>query len=255
MRSVFSVSPCIRQVAKRQSFSAGINVDKKDDMKRLWHWPIDPLARTARLALGEKNWSFESIVVRPWSHDLELAALAPGATAPAMTDINADIRMTAIGSLAICEYIEEAEPSPRLLPFNPVDKAEARRLWQWSEENFAGINNTLLDERISQRVRRESEPNSAALRQGAHALNNRLTFLDALSADRPYLAGRHLSLADLSIAAHLSAYDYFGDVPWHTCPDLKSWYARIKSRPSFRALLLDRLENVKPVEHYADLDF
>ncbi|MBR9834125.1 MAG: glutathione S-transferase family protein [Alphaproteobacteria bacterium] len=224
-------------------------------MRRLWFWPIDPLARTVRLALGEKGWSFEPIVIKPWVSDLELAALAPGACAPALLDTDAEVRTSAIGTLAICEYVEDAQPSPRLLPFTPGERAEARRLWQWAEESFAGINNTLLAERISQWVRREQAPNSTALRQGAHALKNRMTFLDALAGERAYLGGRNLTLADLSVAAHLSAYDYFGDVPWELTPDLKNWYARMKSRPAFRPLLADRVDGVKPVKHYSDLDF
>ena len=224
-------------------------------MKRLWHWPIDPLARTVRLALAEKGWSFEPIVIKPWVSDLELAALAPGASAPALLDTDAEVRTSAVGTLAICEYIEEAQSAPRLLPFPPGERAETRRLWQWSEESFAGINNTLLAERVSQWVRREHAPNSTALRQGAHALKNRMTFLDALAGERSYLAGRNLSIADLSVAAHLSAYDYFGDVPWDATPDLKAWYGRMKSRPSFRALLADRVDGAKPVKHYANLDF
>ena len=82
-----------------------------------------------------------------------------------------------------------------------------------------------------------------------------MTFLDALAGERSYIAGRNLSIADLSVASHLSSYDYFGDVPWDQTPDLKAWYARMKSRPSFRALLEDRVGNAKPVKHYADLDF
>ena len=224
-------------------------------MKRLWHWPIDPLGRTVRLALAEKAWGFEAIVIKPWVSDLELSALAPGASAPAFLNTDSEVRLSAVGTMAICEYLEEAQSSPRLLPFPPAERAEARRLWQWSEENFAGINNTLLAERVSQWVRREHAPNSAALRQGAHALKNRMTFLDALAGERAYLAGRNLTMADLSVAAHLSAYDYFGDVPWAMTPDLKAWYTRIKSRPSFRALLEDRVGNVKPVKHYENLDF
>ncbi|MDJ0920969.1 MAG: glutathione S-transferase family protein [Henriciella sp.] len=224
-------------------------------MKRLWHWPIDPLARTVRLCMGEKQWTFEPIVIKPWVSDLELAALAPGAAAPALLDTDAEVRTSCVGTLAICEYVEEAAPSPRLLPFTSGEKAEARRLWQWSEESFAGINNTLLAERVSQWVRREQAPNSTALRQGAHALKNRMTFLDALAGERSYLAGRNLTIADLSVAAHLSSYDYFGDVPWDLTPDLKAWYARIKSRPSFRSLLEDKVEGVRPVKHYTNLDF
>lgn len=224
-------------------------------MKRLWHWPIDPLARTVRLVLGEKAWSFEPIVIKPWVSDLELAALAPGAAAPALLDTDAEQRASPVGTLAICEYIEEAEPSPRLLPFAPQERAEARRMWQWAEESLAGINNTLLAERISQWVRREKSPDSLALRQGTHALKNRMTFLDAMAGERAYIAGRNLTIADLSVAAHLSAYDYFGDVPWELTPDLKAWYAKIKSRPSFRPILADRVVNVKPASHYTDLDF
>ncbi len=224
-------------------------------MKRLWHWPIDPLARTVRLALGEKGWSFEPIVIKPWVSDLELAALAPGASAPALLDTDAEIKCSPVGTLAICEYIEELQQTPRLLPFTPAERVEARRLWQWSEESFAGINNTLLAERVTQWVRRDKAPDSQALVQGSHALKNRMTFLDAMAGERSYMAGRNLSMADLSIAAHLSAYDYFGDVDWSLTPDLKAWYAKLKSRPSFRPLLSDRVDNVKPAKHYANLDF
>jgi len=46
-----------------------------------------------------------------------------------------------------------------------------------------------------------------------------------------WLAGDHLSLADLAAAAHLSSLDYLGDVPWADFAAAKSWYQRIKSRP------------------------
>ena len=63
------------------------------------------------------------------------------------------------------------------------------------------------------------------------------------------------SLADFAIAAHLSALDYFGEVPWEDYMAIAEWYMRIKSRPSFRPLLSDRLTSQPPVPHYAELDF
>ncbi|HAE29071.1 MAG TPA: glutathione S-transferase family protein, partial [Hyphomonas adhaerens] len=86
-------------------------------------------------------------------------------------------------------------------------------------------------------------------------LRGRLTFLNALVETHGFIAGRDLTLADLAAAAHLSACDYFGDIQWEAVPDLRTWYARIKSRPSFRPLLADRLDAVRPSPHYADLDF
>ena len=35
----------------------------------------------------------------------------------------------------------------------------------------------------------------------------------------------------------------------------RNWYARVKSRPSFRGLLADRVPGMAPAGHYADLDF
>jgi glutathione S-transferase len=72
---------------------------------------------------------------------------------------------------------------------------------------------------------------------------------------RDWLAGDRLSLADLGAAAHLSAADYLGEVPWNEDEATKNWYARVKSRPSFRAILADMLAGLPPSKSYADLDF
>ena len=42
---------------------------------------------------------------------------------------------------------------------------------------------------------------------------------------------------------------------WAEFPATKDWYTRVKSRPSFRPLLLDRVAGFTPAGAYADLDF
>lgn len=223
-------------------------------MKRLFHWPLDPLARTVRLVLGEKGMDANFETSLPWAPNPNVARLAHGAVSPALVDQGGHGRVVTAGPQAICEYLED-EGGKRLLPLGPQDKAEARRLWRWCEDAFSDVNASLLTERVSQWIRRDRQPDSTRLRKGAHALRGRMTFLNALCEERTYIAGRHLTIADLSAAAHLSAYDYFGDVPWENAPDLREWYARIKSRPSFRPLLTDRVDGARPAKHYADLDF
>lgn len=224
-------------------------------MKRLYHWPLDPAGRLVRLALAEKGEGFETLESPPWAPHPDISRLVPGATAPALVELDTDPRAVACGTRAICEYLEETSPDVPLLPPDAPGRAEARRLWAWVEVGCEEVTDTLLTERVMQWVRRDREPDSQRLRRGAHALRGRLTFLNAMVGINGYLAGRHLSLADLAAAAHLSAYDYFGDVEWDAVPDLKDWYAKMKSRPSFRPLLSDRLDAVRPVAHYADLDF
>lgn len=80
-------------------------------------------------------------------------------------------------------------------------------------------------------------------------------YFNWLFATRQWLAGPVLTLADFALAAHLSSLDYLGDVDWETSIETRQWYARIKSRPAFRALLSDRVAGMPPHAGYADLDF
>jgi glutathione S-transferase len=44
-------------------------------------------------------------------------------------------------------------------------------------------------------------------------------------------------------------------VPWENFPPVEEWYLCLKSRPSFRSILADRVPGQPPVAHYAELDF
>jgi glutathione S-transferase len=44
-------------------------------------------------------------------------------------------------------------------------------------------------------------------------------------------------------------------VDWSQNEAAKQWYARLKSRPSFRGILADRVSGMEPPPHYADPDF
>nr|WP_321439880.1 glutathione S-transferase family protein [uncultured Hyphomonas sp.] len=224
-------------------------------MIRLYHWNLDPAGRLVRLCLAEKGLGFETVESAPWSPHPDLKLLGPGAVAPALLQDGTGGRIVAVGTRAICEFLEESVEGQHLLPLHPGQRAEARRLWAWVEEGFEEVTDKLLTERVMQWVRRDRQPDSEKLRRGAHTLRGRLTFLNALVETHGFIAGRDLTLADLAAAAHLSACDYFGDVEWAAVPDLRTWYARLKSRPSFRPLLADRLDAVRPSPHYADLDF
>ena len=96
---------------------------------------------------------------------------------------------------------------------------------------------------------------TARVRLAMARLRDHLEYVAHLADTRVWLAGDRLSLADLAAAAHISAVDYFGDVPWTDYQAAKSWYQRVKSRPSFRPLLADTVRGMAPSGQYADLDF
>ncbi|MGZ9594304.1 MAG: glutathione S-transferase family protein, partial [Candidatus Liberibacter asiaticus] len=65
----------------------------------------------------------------------------------------------------------------------------------------------------------------------------------------------HMSYADFAASATISILDYLGEIDWDTAPIVKEWYQRMKSRPSFRPLLSERIRGLLPVSHYTNLDF
>ena len=52
------------------------------------------------------------------------------------------------------------------------------------------------------------------MRAGHDNLRYHLAYIGHLTETRSWLAGDALSFADLAAAAHLSALDYLGEVPW-----------------------------------------
>ena len=64
-----------------------------------------------------------------------------------------------------------------------------------------------------------------------------------------------MTIADIAAAAQLSCPDYIDLVPWETFPPVKDWYARLKSRPSMRPILRDRIDGLPPPAHYDNPDF
>src|ERR1700746_2630024 len=98
-------------------------------------------------------------------------------------------------------------------------------------------------------------PRARRFQAPAANIRPHMRYIGYLASRRNCLAGRGLSFADLAAAAELSCIDYLGEVPWEEDATAKSWYARIKSRPSFRALLAETLPGLAPSKTYADLDF
>ena len=93
------------------------------------------------------------------------------------------------------------------------------------------------------------------MRAGLANIRIHLDYVAFLVERRTWLAGDKFSLADIAAAAQFSCIDYIGDVPWAHREAARDWYARVKSRPSFRPILDDRVPGLKPAGHYDDLDF
>lgn len=222
-------------------------------MRFLFHLPLSPYCRKVRLVLAEKRLPFELRVERAWERRPEYLTLNPAATVPTLLEDNG---LVVADSTVICEYLDEAYPDSTLLGRTLGERVEVRRLAAWFDGKFdAEVTRNLNGQKYIKRLAGRGQPDAAALRTGYAQLRDHLHYLGWLAETRKWLAGSVISLADLSAAAHLSVLDFAGDVDWTVSPSAREWYARIKSRPSFRPLLNDRVPGITPPAHYADLDF
>jgi len=225
-------------------------------LRTLHHFPLDPASRQVRLVLGEKKLAFTEMVERPWEASAPIKALNPSGQPPVLIESEGGDKLILCESRAILDHLEERKGDPALLPRDAAGRGEARRLIQWFDRKFDfEVNALLIHEKMEKRLMGLGAPDLGAMRAGREALRRHFTYMDGLLDTRTWLAGSRLSLADIAAAAHLSVIDYFGDCPWDDFPSVKTWYMKIKSRPSFRPLLGDRWPGLAPASHYDNLDF
>lgn len=224
--------------------------------RTLLHFPLDPFSRQVRLALGEKRLPFTDVVEKYWERPGGLSLMNPSGLPPVLIEERGGDRLVVCESRAILEHLEERWPDHPLLPADPQGRAETRRLLHWFDRKFTDeVNGFILHEKMEKRLLGLGAPDLAALRRGREALRAHMGMLEALLGARDSLAGPTLGLADLAAGANLSVIDYMGEAPWDDFPQTRMWYARLKSRPSFRTLLADRQPGLPPAPHYDDLDF
>ncbi len=222
-------------------------------MRTLYHLWLSPSSRKVRVALKEKGLDFSLKVEKVWDRRPEFLALNPAGTVPVLVEENGEV---VADSGAICEFLEEVYPTRRLIGGMPAERAETRRLVAWFDTKFESeVTSNVLGEKVLKRFLGRGEPDATAIRAGLRNIHTHLDYIGWLAERRTWLAGNDFSLADIAAAAHLSCLDYLDDVPWDQHEGAREWYARIKSRPSFRPLLADHIPGSPPPKHYADLDF
>ncbi|HTV71719.1 MAG TPA: glutathione S-transferase family protein [Rhizobiaceae bacterium] len=230
-------------------------------MLTLFHHPMFATCRFARLAFGEYGEELALIEEKPWARRKEFLALNPAGTLPVLL---AEGDAPICGASVIAEYLDETrgvlKRDRRLFAEDPMDRAEIRRLVEWYLDKTENeVTRHLVRERVLKPMIPGSQgggsPDAAAIRAARANVKQHLKYTNWLAGTRNWLAGDRISYADLAAAASLSVLDYLGEISWSDNPAARDWYSRVKSRPSFRSLLSDRVRGLTPAPHYADLDF
>ena len=230
-------------------------------MLTLFHHSFCPHSRFVRLAVEEYGLECRWVEEKVWERREEFLTINPAGTTPVLVD---EGHPPVPGAAIIAEYLDETAGDGagdrRLLPAEPERRIEVRRLAAWFNDKFFGeVSGPLVMERCYKRYMPHEQgggsPDTDVIRAARINIRYHLAYIGWLVRERDWLAGNQLSFADLAAAAHLSAVDYLGDVPWNEDEAAKIWYARVKSRPSFRPMLAENMPGIPPSKTYADLDF
>jgi glutathione S-transferase len=230
-------------------------------MLTLFHHPFCPHSRFVRLIFAELGAAPRLVEERTWERRADFLALNPAGATPVLVEEGAP---PVPGAAIIAEYLHETHGDKLaafgLMPHDASGRVEVRRLMSWfNDKFFEEVSGALVTERVYKRfipaAHGGGSPDTNSMRAARANIRYHLAYIGWLVRKRDWLAGDSLSFADLAAAAHLSAVDYLGDVPWDEDETARAWYARIKSRPAFRALLTETLPGLQPAPSYADLDF
>jgi len=220
-------------------------------MWQLYYFPLCPFSRKVRLALSEKGVGYDLRRETPWDASDAFYSYNPAGRTPVLR--LEEKNLTLIDSQAICEFFEETVDKSPLILGTAVGRAEIRRLTALFDESFfADVTHPLLHEKMKKRLVLKQSPDSTSLRKAMRLAHEHLDYIDWLTDNRRWLAGAQLSLADFAAAAQISVAEYLGGIDWSGHDEAHGWYRVMKSRPSFRPLLTEKMEGIPAPAGYSD---
>lgn len=189
-------------------------------------------AYRVRVALNLKGIPFEEVSINLAGGEQfseAYSSLNPQHVVPLLKHDDHEI----VQSLAILEYIEDIWPNPKLIPSEPVDKAEVRAL------ALATIADThpLIVPRVRNFLNKEwglDEPQQIKWAKHWFAKGNEAIegTLIKLGKSRTYSFGNEVTIADIALASHVIGAKLF-NVDMSSSPTLNSIFENCMKNESF----------------------
>jgi maleylpyruvate isomerase len=188
-------------------------------------------AYRARIALNLKGVAYEMVSVHltrggGQQHGAEFRAVNPQGRVPALA---LDSGETLIQSLAIIEYLEEAFPTPPLLPSDPVARAHVRALAQVIACDIHPLNNTSPLFYLKNTLKHDQDTINAWY---AHWVTVGFEAVEALLRPGPYAFGDKVTLADVCLVPQVANARRF-NVPLDKFPKIVAVDAACLKLPAF----------------------
>lgn len=200
-------------------------------MIKLYDFKSSPNCQRVKVVLAEKNLPYEIVPIdltKKEQKNPDYLKMNPYGKVPVLTDGSTVL----YESLIINEYLEEKYPNPPLMPKDPAKKAKGRILVDYGMAHFDSAYQKLRME-----LMKETKEQSQPIIDGAKGdLKKLLQRFEEELGDQQYLLG-DFSLVDANLIPRFTRLEGFGVLPDPSLPRLGNYLARMKARPSVKALL------------------
>jgi glutathione S-transferase len=214
----------------------------------LYEHPLSPYAQKIRVLLREKELPFEARLPQRLERsggNPELAELNPRLEVPALVHDG----LTIFDSTIILEYLEEAFPSPPMMPPSPPARARLRMIEEVCDTHWEAINWGLGELRF---FRRSGESLGPALRRAAdEQLAHMYAWLEGMLGTSEWLSGGQFGWGDLCALPFAAMSSMFDMEPPAESP-VAHWLQRGRQRSSVSRTVEEALAAIPAMDSVAD---
>lgn len=198
---------------------------------RLYHSPFSSNARRPLMTAIHLGLPLELVNINllDYADRQRLAAVNPAGKLPVLAD--GDFLLSE--SCAIMQYLAEQVPGQSLYPAAPAARADVNRWLFWSAQHFSPAVSVLAWERSWKEMAGLGATDPHEVARGVAELEECAGVLDAHLADRQWIVGDALSLADFCIAAPLMYRDR-AQLPLAQYHGIAAWFARVRQLPAWQ---------------------
>ncbi len=204
---------------------------------RLYYHPFSSNSRRAAMAAIHLGIPVEFVtidLVRGEQRRPEFLHMNPNGVVPVLED--GGFYLTE--SHAIMQYLASKARDQKVYPNEPRARADVDRWMFWNAQHFQPAVGIFVWENLVKRMIGQGAPDPARIKDGEEKLARFGTVLDAHLADRRWLSGGGITLADLAIAATLSAAAP-ANAPLSAYRNVRSWFAGVQALDAWKKTAFD----------------
>jgi glutathione S-transferase len=157
-------------------------------------------------------------------------AVNPMGTLPALADGRGLVLWE---SNAICQYLCERQGDSSFYPRDTRTRADIARWLFWEASAWSRPAEILTHENVRKPMLGIGAPDEAKVRQGEEQFRPLARLLDTELANRPFLVGDKVTLADFVVGGAVT-YLERGRFPIAEFPHLRAWWGRLHQIPAWK---------------------